>query len=83
VLRPSAALLLRRGLLVALVPLDVCGVRLDWAREGHAYSPDFFVPKPARLASCLPRCLAGLRFSVRRRPPLSTAAAAHRYPVGY
>jgi hypothetical protein len=37
----------------------------------------------ARLSSCLPRCPAGLRLSVRRRPPLFVAAVGHRYSVGY
>jgi hypothetical protein len=48
--------------------------------KGERY---LFVPKPARRVSGLPRCLAGPRLSVRRRPPLSAAAAGHRYSVGY
>ena len=44
---------------------------------------DLFVPKPTRLAWCLPCCRAGLWLGVRRRPPLSAGAAAHRYSVGY
>jgi uncharacterized protein YuzE len=77
VLWPSAALLLRRGLPIVLVPLNVCGVPLDWAREGHAHSPDFFVPKPAHCSSGLLRCPAGLRLSVRRRPPLLPVIVTH------
>lgn len=71
-LRSTAALLLRLSLAVALVPLNVCGVRLDRARLGHAgkgtrlllpqpdnqpnQGRDPFVPKPTRRASGLPRC---------------------------
>jgi hypothetical protein len=61
------------------VPLGSCSLGHAWGTSGL----DLFVPKPARRVSCLPRCLAGLRLSVRRRPLLSAAAAAHRYSVGY
>jgi len=44
---------------------------------------DLFVPKPARLVPCLPRCLAALRVNIRRRPPLPTTAVGHCYSVGY
>src|SRR5690349_15604212 len=43
-LRPTAALLLRRGSLVALVPLNVAGVRVHLAHEWHGPRCRPFLP---------------------------------------
>ena len=93
-LRSTAALRLGFGLAVALMPLNVCGLRLDRARLGHAgkglarSSPNtigrgLFVPKPSRQAGRQHSGTSDLRATVYHCPLVSVASGRRCYSVGY